>query len=240
MIRFLSHLRKRSRARSSGQGTDSSMADQLQRARRSLRRTQIRCTVAVLVLLAYMSIVTVNVRNRFLRPKPAAALASQCISSLFGAGSQPVSRSSAEESPSLAARLLPMPFAKPTGDPDPSANASPDSLQGLKTAIVTHANEFLASNPEKVHELVQLAKNPKTVEQLGNDLDAEIREHLPSKDRSGLPDAAYLDYLCQTMAALSQLEWQLDRLARGNDLNAYEKTLRRVIAATMGGTGSLS
>src|ERR1022692_2870229 len=49
--------------------------EQLERARRSLRRTRAFGVIAVLLILGYMSVVTIAIRNRLLRPQAAAEMA---------------------------------------------------------------------------------------------------------------------------------------------------------------------
>src|SRR5271170_2176752 len=46
--------------------------EQLEKARRSLRRTRTFCIVALFLILGYSSFVTVAIRNRLLRPDAAA------------------------------------------------------------------------------------------------------------------------------------------------------------------------
>jgi hypothetical protein len=219
---------------------DVSLSEQLHNARRLLRRTRIRCSVTVLLVLGSMSVSTVTIRNRFLQPRPAAVLASHCVSSLFAAGGNPVSIDSEEQTPSLAARFFQMTFLKRAGNREQSENPAMDTFEGFQAAAVAREQALLASNPDRIRELIKMVEKPRSVEELGNDLDAQIRQYLPSKDRAGLPDPAYMEYLCEMMAAISQLEWQLDRLAHGDDLNSYEKTLRRVVAVTVCGSPRIS
>jgi hypothetical protein len=217
------------------QGRDDSITGQLRKARRALRRTKLHCSFTVVVVLAYSTVSTVTIRNRFLQPNPAAALASRYVSNLLTVGNHPATDGTIQFTPSVAVGFLQMFFSKSAGNADPPGNDSTDSLQVWRTAMTTGGRELLSSNPGRIQEFVQMAAKPKTVEELGHELDAEIRDHLPSKDTVGFPDTAYLNSLCQTMAAISQLEWQLDRLAHGSDLSSYERTLRMLVVVTMGG-----
>src|ERR1022692_1209795 len=54
--------------------------EQLEKARRSLRRTRTFCLIAVLLILGYMSFVTIAIRNRLLRPEAAAEMAAYYFS----------------------------------------------------------------------------------------------------------------------------------------------------------------
>jgi hypothetical protein len=93
---------------------------------------------------------------------------------------------------------------------------------------------FISQPHGNLQALVREAQHPKSVQQFGDELDQEIRERLPSRARYGSPDPDYMSYVNQKLATLEQLESEFDRLAHADDLTPYEKTLRHIIASTMG------
>ncbi len=158
--------------------------EQLHKARRSLRRTRVFCIIFVFMVLGYMSVVTITIRNRLLRPDAAAEMAVYYITRFAAQNGWAPSANVGEPSRGSVAPVSGSHATKPSGNPErpatetiPSANTDPRAMQ------------------------------------------AEVD--------------AYVRYVAQKLATLTQLESQFDRLAHANDLTPYEKTLRHILASTM-------
>src|ERR1022692_1840252 len=106
--------------------------EQLERARRSLRRPRAFCLIAVLLILGYMSFVTIALRNRLLRPDAAAEMAAYYFSR-FAAQNGPAPSANVGEQPHESAAPIPRsPVTKSVENPErpsmkinPSANSDP-------------------------------------------------------------------------------------------------------------------
>ncbi len=212
--------------------------EQLGKARRSLRRTRTFCLIAVLVILGYMSFVTIAIRNRLLRPEEAAEMAVYYITRVAAQNSwapsarvgEPSRESLAPTSDSHVTRLVGNP-ERPARETNSSINTDP---LGVQAEVAAYVRGFISQPHGNLQDLIREAQHPKTVQQLSDELDQEIRERLPSRVSYGSADTDYMSYVNQKLATLAQLESQFDRLAHADDLTPYEKMLRHIIASTMG------
>lgn len=212
--------------------------EQLGKARRSLRRTRTLCVVALFLILGYMSFVTVAIRSRLLRPEAAAEMAVYYFTRATAPDGRPLSATIRNESHELVIPVSSSLVTKSTGNlegqlTDMNPATSGDPLQ-VEAEVASYVRGFISQPHENLQDLIRNAQHPKTVQQLGDELDQEIRERLPSRVAYGAPDANYMSYVGQKLATLAELESQFDRLAHANDLTPYEKTLRHIIASTMG------
>jgi len=212
--------------------------EQLAKARRSFRRTRTFCLITLFVILGYMSFVTVAIRNRLLRPEAAAEMAVYYFSRVAASNGQPTSASVGEQPQGLVAPVSGNLMTKPAGNPkrlltdiNPTANGAPAQVEA---EVAAYVRGFIAQPHGNLQNLIRDAQHPKTAQQLGDELDQEIRERLPSRVRYGAPDPNYMSYVGEKLATLAELESQFDRLAHADDLTPYEKTLRHIIASTMG------
>ncbi len=117
----------------------------------------------------------------------------------------------------------------------PPANSNPVKVE---TEVAAYVRGFISQPQGNLQDLIREAQHPKTVQQLSDELDQEIRERLPSPVRYGSADMVYMSYVEQKLATLADLESQFDRLAHGDNLTPYEKTIRHILASTMGSTGA--
>ena len=186
--------------------------EQLGKARRSLRRTRTFCLITVLLILGYMSFVTIAIRNRLLRPDAAAEMAVYYFTRFAPQNGQAPPASFGEQSHGSVAPVSSSPVTK----------------------LVGNVRGFISQPHVNLQALVREAQHPKTIQQLSDELDQEIRERLPSRVRYESADTDYMSYVDQKLATLAELESQFDRLAHADNLTPYEKTLRHIIASTMG------
>ena len=197
------------------------------------------CLVTVSLVLCYMSVVTIVIRNQILRPQAAAEVAAYYFSKFAaqngpalsqGLGGQP--RELTTQAPATPAMKSPRNSEYPFQGPNP--RTQPGSFR-VETEVATYVQGFI-SHHGNVQDLLREAQHPKTVQELSTELDQEIRKRLPSQDSNSYPNTDYMSYLDQKLETLNQLELQLNRLAQNRDLTPYEKALRHVIASTMGST----
>lgn len=214
--------------------------EQLAKARRSLRRTRTFCLITLFVILGYMSFVTVAIRNRLLRPDAAAEMAVYYFSRVAASNGQPPSARVGEQAQASVAPESESPMMKSAGNPEhsftdinPTMNSAPAQVEA---EVAAYVRGFIAQPHGNLQDLIRDAQHPKTAQQLGDELDQEIRERLPSRVRYGAPDSNYMSYVGQKLATLAELESQFNRLAHADNLTPYEKTLRHIIASTMGST----
>ncbi len=209
--------------------------EQLEKARRSLRRTRAFCIVALFLILGYMSFITIAIRNRLLRPEAAADMVVYYFTRAAAPNGQPPFASVGEQPHELASKSLVTKSVGnseyPLADNNPTANGDPIQVEA---EVAAYVRGFISQPHGNLQELLRNAQHPKTVQELGDELDQEIRERLPSQARYGSPDPEYMSYVDQKLATLAELELQFDRLAHADDLTPYEKALRHIIASTMG------
>ena len=212
--------------------------EQLEKARRSLRRTRTFCLVAVLLILGYMSFVTIAIRNRLLRPEAAAEMAAYYFSRFAAQNGEAPSANVGEQPRESATPISSSLVTKSVGNPEGSLTEINPSVNGdpltVRAAMAPYVRGFISQHRGNLQELIREAQHPKTVQQLSDELDQEIRERLPSRVRYGSADTDYMSYVDQKLATLAELESQFDRLAHADNLTPYEKTLRHILASTMG------
>lgn len=212
--------------------------EQLGKARRSLRRTRTFCLITVLLILGYMSFVTIAIRNRLLRPDAAAEMAVYYFTRFAPQNGQAPPASFGEQSHGSVAPVSSSPVTKLVGNPEhpfaeinPSPNGNPLRVEA---EVAAYVRGFISQPHGNLQALVREAQHPKTIQQLSDELDQEIRERLPSRVRYESADTDYMSYVDQKLATLAEPESQFDRLAHADNLTPYEKTLRHIIASTMG------
>ena len=211
--------------------------EQVEKARRSLRRTRVFCLITLFLILGYMSFVTIAIRNRLLRPEAAAEMAAYYFSRFAAQNDRAPSSSFGEQPRESAIPVSSSLTIKSVGNPERTfagvnpANGDPAVVQA---EVAAYVRGFISQPQGNLQDLVREAQHPKTVQQLSDELDQEMRERLPSRVRYGSPDPIYMSYVDQKLATLAELESQFDRLAYADDLTPYERTLRHILASTMG------
>jgi hypothetical protein len=212
--------------------------EQLEKARRSLRRTRTFCLIAMLLILGYMSFVTITIRNHLLRPEAAAEIAAYYFSRFAAPDGQAPPANVGEQPRESAAPISSSLVTKSVGNPEGSLTEINPSVNGnplrLEAEVPPYVRAFISQHRGNLQDLIREAQHPKTVQQLSDELDQEIRERLPSRVRDGSADTDYMSYVEQKLATLAELESQFDRLAHADNLTPYEKTLRHILASTMG------
>jgi hypothetical protein len=189
------------------------------------------------LILGYMSFVTIAIRNRLLSPEAAAEMAVYYFTRFAAPDGQAPSPGTGKQPRGSVAPVSSSLRTTSVGNPErsftemnPSANGDPLRVEA---EVAAYVRGFISQPHGNLQDLVRDAQHPKTVQQLSDELDQEIRERLPSRVRYGSPDTDYMSYVDQKLATLAQLESQFDRLAHADDLTPYERTLRHIIASTI-------
>src|SRR5258708_22446484 len=86
---------------------------------------------------------------------------------------------------------------RPATETIPSANTDPRAMQAEVDAYV---RGFISQPHGNLQDLIREAQHPKTVQQLSDELDQEIRERLPSRASYGSADSDYMSYVDQKLA----------------------------------------
>ena len=211
---------------------------QLEKAHRSLRRTRAFCVIAVLLILGYMSVVTIAIRNRLLRPQAAAEMAAYYFCRFAAQNGVAPSANVNGQTRASATPISSSLGTTSVGNPEGSLakinfSVNGDPLKG-EAGMAPYVREFISQHRGNLQDLIREAQHPKTVQQLSDELDQEIRERLPSRVKYESADADYMSYVNLKLATLAELESQFDRLAHADNLTLYEKTLRHILASTMG------
>jgi hypothetical protein len=106
--------------------------EQLEKARRSLRRTRTVCILIVLLILGYMSFVTVAIRNRLLRPEAAAEMAVYYFTRVAPQNGPVPSATSGVQSGGSVAPVSDSPVEnpqRPFREMNPTANSDPLNVE---------------------------------------------------------------------------------------------------------------
>lgn len=223
----------------SGQGAvaENYVHSQLQKARKSLRLTQIFSILTVLGTLAYLGYITGTVRQS-LQPAAAAEIADGLIAERVNEQAQTLAQQTREKVPGLIAGL-----------PDYAIKELPGYRTSLESQIETdmrshfasasklmegHVDEWVTANKTEIGSLLKTGQDPAALKQLGGALETEFFKFLKEVplDKGGETGQQKLD---QTLFSLAQVEKRIAHLAANKNLTPAEKKMRRAIAI-MGGT----
>ena len=215
---------------------ESYVHSQVQKARKSLRVTQILSTAMVLGTLLYLGYITSTVRDS-LQPVAAAEIADGLISEKVNEQAQNLAQQTREKVPQLIAGL-----------PDYAIKEMPGLRANLEQQIETdmrrhfasasqgmegHVDEFLTANKSSIAEFLKTGQNPEATRHMGQALEAEFYKFLKEVPIGSDKQTAH-QKLDQTLSSLQQIEKKITRLAINKNLTPVEKKLRRAIAIMSG------
>jgi len=205
------------------------LAEELPKARRSLKRTRITCVILILFVAAYISTITAVMVN-FFQPKAAAEVASGMMV-----------QHARSEGPILAAQIV--------GQIPRLIHEVPDYLIGelpayrkqlqrsLETEYEAYCNSLGRDLGKKIDMLIDTHKAEiKILLENANDRDA-IRKTLPDFDKviaetlKNNPEGQALQqHIVEWAAALEVVEKRMDRLANATDLTPEEQKARHALS----------
>jgi hypothetical protein len=206
------------------------VADQLQSARAGLQRTRIIGIVLMVVIVGYLSYVTIKFQQS-LRPDNAAEIASGMIS-------QQVQ----DKGPEMAEQAKQRVQAMIAGLPDYALTQLPEyrvALEDRLEADLTkhcketsdllgqHLDQFLEEHKDKIKQILTTGQDREAVRQMGADLEHQLMEYLKEKPANG---ESVQDQINHSLRALREVEATVARLANAKDLNPQERKTRRAIA----------
>jgi hypothetical protein len=205
------------------------LAEELPRARKTLKRTRIICVILIVFVAAYIGTITAVMVNLF-QPKAAAEIASGMMA-----------QHARDEGPILAAQI--------EGEIPRLIHELPDYLIGelpvyrkelqrsLETEYEAYCNALGRDLGKKLDQLIDNHKSEiKILLENANDRDA-IRKTLPDFDKviaatlKNNPEGQALKERIDAWAAsLKEVEKRMDRLANGTNLTPEEQKARRALS----------
>jgi hypothetical protein len=214
--------------------------ERLQKARKSLKRTQILSIVVMVFVTGYLSTIGYLLKTRLLDPEPAADLATGQVTMMLQQYGPEATHWLKESVPPMVASLPQMLLDQmPAGRELLEAYVG-DLMQthAEKAAadLATHMDTFIAENKETLDAFIEAAQHPEGVEELGKHLEGELRGWLDYRiegGEDGKKNESIREILDRTAGSLDKLEAKLDRLAHAKDLTEQEKKLRTAIAIIM-------
>lgn len=206
------------------------VADQLEKARASLKKSRMVGTILIFAVLAYMTFLVKSLQA-YLEPHAAALMVNSHITEQVDDKAKVFADQLKEKIPAMIAQI-----------PDYALEKIPEYREALEDKVEAdftefahatsaqlgkHLDGFLASHVVQIKALLDSAKDPEKLKALGPDLENEILEYLKEKPDEG---ESIKDKIDKSMEALKKMEGQMERLANATDLTAQEKKTRRAIA----------
>jgi hypothetical protein len=213
-----------------GQVATQFVQDELAKSRTSLKRAKLTAIILLAVVGGYMGFITYFFTD-FLKPKNVASLAVDTVSAQVSLYSTEISDRIREEVPKLVADL-----------PDMLIKGMPDYREQLEAKVEEilienlsehsedfgkHLDDFLGIHQAEIKELLDATGDKEKTKILMTALEQDILEYLDAETEDGETIKQKLDI---SLAAIQNIEKQLNRLANGKDLNAQELKTRRAVA----------
>lgn len=207
------------------------VADELAKARSSLKKTRLVGIILLVFVASYMSFITISLMN-YLEPKSAAELANVKISEQVDERANDIAVQLKTKIPTFIAQL-----------PDFVLGKLPEYREALESKMETdltdycltastqmgkQLDDFLVLHKDNIGHLLKVADDKEALKLLATDIEQELMSYLEEKPEGGGESIkAKLD---SSLDALKRIEKQMDRLANGKDLTPQEKKTRRAIA----------
>ncbi|MEW6302304.1 MAG: hypothetical protein AB1705_02460 [Verrucomicrobiota bacterium] len=214
-----------------GAAAEQFLAEEVQTARLSLRRTKIVTIVLLVIVGGYMGTITVML-GKFLDPKEAALMANSQISIQVDTHANTISDQLKERIPALISEV-----------PDYVLKMMPELREQMEDRLITefesfcaehagelanHMTDFMKLHKDEIGELLEAADKPDGLKSLGPDLQQAINEYLSMKEDEN--SESIREKIEKSMIALKEVEKHMNRLATASDLTPSEKKARRAIA----------
>jgi hypothetical protein len=206
------------------------VAEELVKARQSLKRSRLVAIILLAVVLSYMGWITVSITS-FLEPKSAAEIATGVVAAKVDENATEIAERIRTEVPRLVSEI-----------PDLAIKSLPDWRIQLEERVeevlvenlTQHSEDFgkqlddyLNIHRAEIGELLNASGDKEKLQVVMTSLEQEILEFLDAEMEDGESIKQKLDI---SLDALKRIESQMDRLANGQDLTEQEKRTRRAIA----------
>lgn len=204
--------------------------EQLVKARKSLNSTRIAMSVVALIVLSYMSFITVQI-GKFTDPETAADLAMGYAKPQVDNYTSQLLEQVDTKIPEMLAPL-----------PDKVLESLPEYRQNLQTKIVdsmrTYAEQtstdmgeqldaYLEAHGDSIADLLKTADDPEAGQEFAKAISEQILGYLDHKTPDGESLREKLDI---SLIALQGVQNHVAYLAKSDTLNKHEQNQRRVIA----------
>lgn len=206
------------------------VAEELEKARSSLKKTRLVGIILLVFVASYMSFITISLTG-FLEPKNAAEVANGVIAEQVDLKATDIADQLKTKIPSLIAQL-----------PDFVVGKLPEYREALENKVETdltdycltasahmgkQMDDFLVEHKENIGTLLKTADDKESLKLLAADIEQELLSYLEQKNESGESIKEKLD---TSLDALKRIEKHVERLATAKDLTPQEKKTRRAIA----------
>jgi predicted RecB family endonuclease len=197
------------------------VAEELVKARQSLKRSRLVAIILLAVVLSYMGWITVSITS-FLEPKSAAEIATGVVAAKVDENATEIAERIRTEVPRLVSEI-----------PDLAIKSLPDWRIQLEERVEEVLVENLTQHSEDFGKQlddylnIHRAEIGELLQVVMTSLEQEILEFLDAEMEDGESIKQKLDI---SLDALKRIESQMDRLANGQDLTEQEKRTRRAIA----------
>ncbi|MBM3876242.1 MAG: hypothetical protein FJ386_05925 [Verrucomicrobia bacterium] len=206
------------------------IADQLAKARASLRRTQIAGLIASLIVLGYMSFVTSRILE-WLDPKTAADYVTLFVNNEVQEKATDLAGELKQKIPELVRQIPTLVMDQiPLIREELESKVEQDLRQFCATTSVQmgkHLDLYLENNAAKIRAVLNATQDRESIKQLGPDIEQTIMDYLAEKTEDG---ESIKDKIDKTLEALHRVEAHTDRLAKAKGLTPQETKTRRIIA----------
>lgn len=215
---------------SGGTIAENFVADELEKARKSLMTTRIVVGGLTLFVLAYMSFLTWRILE-FSDPKNAAEAANGMLSEY---ADQYTAQILGEINNRIPEFIAPLPDRLIENLPKYRARLEDDAIARLRVVSGEVSAEmddqlttYLAVYEEEIKELLAAGEDPEALKELAVEIVGELKRYMNRPDENG---ESILYKIEVSQLALSQVNEHVNRLANASDLSDHEKKQRRVIA----------
>lgn len=214
------------------------VGEQLAKARKSLRGTRLICTVLILLVLGYMSFLTVALKKEHLDPKPAAEMATLQLSTMIQDNGPLIASRLKEEIPSFIAQfpdyvLRQLPVFREDLEKRLEGVFS-DYCRTTSQGLEGHVDKFFSENKDAIKEFLDSSQDEKSMHELGESLEDQLQAYLGEKAGDGESVQEKLD---KSLEMLDKIQARLHRLSIAKDLTTEERQLRHAIAVIMHAAG---
>jgi len=204
--------------------------DELGKARTSLKRAKLTTLILLAVVGGYMGFIT-NFFVGYMEPKNVAEVATGIVTEQVDQYSTQIADRIREDVPKLVADL-----------PDTIIKSMPDFREQLEDKVEEilienltehsedfgrHLDDFLGIHQAEIKELLDTTGDKEKIKVLMTAMEQDILEYLEGEAEDGETIKHKLDV---SLAAIQNVEKQLNRLANAKDLNPQELKTRRAIA----------
>ena len=206
------------------------VSTELQKARASLRSTQIASVLVVLILGGYVYYLTSNF-VRQMQPHAAAEIADGLLMQQVNDNAPQLTSQLREQIPKFIQKTPDYALAELPKYREELANRVEQDLskycQQTSTQLGAQLDTYLDNNKDQVKGLLEQGNDPAQVKQVGDGLKQTLMTYIREKPASG---EAIGDQIDKALTSLQEVQKRVHRLATATDLTPAEKKARHAVA----------